>query len=265
MTPQLLSQIHQLANLLPISVLESVVKRLISSEVRYCNAALKVTILKQLFNSNFRRAVADLLEVWQLEPMPLDAPTLAAALQTAAYCTIAAKAALSIELVWTGPDSFSIPLRRTDQVLLQLIREAQQELTIVSFAVYKIPAIAQALSSALNRGVALRIIAETPASSEGKIPFGVRTALGAKIIQQAQVLVWPLAKRPMDENGKYGSLHAKCAIADRKHLLISSANLTEYALSLNMEIGLLVHNDELANRVAEHIDALIQQEILQPG
>ena len=150
-------------------------------------------------------------------------------------------------------------------MLLQLIREAEQELTIVSFAVYKIPAIAQALTGALNRGVALRIIAETPESGEGKIPFGVKAALGAKIIQQAQVLVWPLAKRPMDENGRYGSLHAKCAIADRKHLFISSANLTEYALSLNMEIGLLVHNDELADQVAEHIDHLIQQEILLPG
>ncbi|NJR19247.1 MAG: hypothetical protein HC785_28505 [Calothrix sp. CSU_2_0] len=51
-------------------------------------------------------------------------------------------------------------------------------------------------------------------------------------------------------------------MADRKHLFISSANLTEYALTLNMEMGLLVHGEDLAYQAAEHIDRLIQQEFL---
>ena len=45
---------------------------------------------------------------------------------------------------------------------------------------------------------------------------------------------WPLERRPRDDEGRHGSLHAKCAVADRELLLISSANLTHYALSLNM-------------------------------
>ena len=56
----------------------------------------------------------------------------------------------------------------------------------------------------------------------------------------AAVYVWPMDKRPIDGNGHHGSLHAKCAVADDAVLFVSSANLTAYALTLNMELGLLV-------------------------
>ena len=114
-------------------------------------------------------------------------------------------------MVWTGPEVTTIPLRRTDRVLLQLIKEAREEITLVSFAVYKIPEIAQALQGALNRGVEVRLIAEDPEVAE-KIPFGVKEALGKNIIEQTQVFIWPKHKRPVDNEGRYGSLHIKCAI-----------------------------------------------------
>lgn len=38
-------------------------------------------------------------------------------------------------------------------------------------AVYKVPETAQALVAAMNRGVSLRILAETPQSGAGKIGF----------------------------------------------------------------------------------------------
>jgi len=38
----------------------------------------------------------------------------------------------------------------------------------------------------------------------------------------------------------HGSLHVKCAVADASVALISSANLTDYTMSLNMELGVLV-------------------------
>lgn len=265
MTPKLLFEIHSVAQSLPLVAVESLTRLLATSSETHCNEALKATVLNQLPNPNFRRIVADLLETWQREAGDLDSRALAAALTSAAYCVATAREALSVELVWTGPESEGIPLRRTDQVLLQLIREAKLELTIVSFAVYKVPEIAKALVAAMNRGVALRILAETPQSSEGKISFGVSAALGAKVIQRAQVLVWPKERRPVDKEGRYGSLHAKCAIADSKHLFISSANLTEYALTLNMEMGLLVHGEDLARQVKKHIDRLIQQGVLVPA
>ncbi|MBW4663995.1 MAG: hypothetical protein KME01_07320 [Chroococcus sp. CMT-3BRIN-NPC107] len=80
---------------------------------------------------------------------------IASSLVTADYCHQQARQELSLELIWTGPNPELTPLRRTDQVLLQLIREAKQELLVVSFAVYKIPELAKALILAVERGVKL--------------------------------------------------------------------------------------------------------------
>ena len=40
-------------------------------------------------------------------------------------------------------------------------------------------------------------------------------------------------------------------------LLITSANLTEFALSLNMELGLLICGGELPGQVRQHFERLI--------
>jgi phosphatidylserine/phosphatidylglycerophosphate/cardiolipin synthase-like enzyme len=60
-------------------------------------------------------------------------------------------------------------------------------------------------------------------------------------------------------------LHAKCALADREALLVASANLTEHALELNMEIGVLICGGPLPEQAAEHIDGLIREGTLRPA
>src|SRR5262249_35573086 len=145
----------------------------------------------------------------------------------------------TIDLVWTGPDSKVISLRRTDQALLQLINEASARLTIVSFAVYRAEAIIQAIGDAARRGIAITICIETPGASEGKIAYDALKALGSDVIERARIFTWPLDQRPRSPDGRHGSLHAKVAVADGKITLISSANLTEYAMNLNMELGIL--------------------------
>lgn len=150
----LLVEIHTIAHSFPALAIESLTELLVTRECQPWNEESKATILNQLPNPHFRRAVAHLLDTWQREATDLDSRTLAAALTTAAY---------------------------------------------------SIAAMGDTLS---------------------------------------------------------GSLHAKCAIADKKHLFISSANLTEYALTLNMEMGLLVKSEDLARQVKEHIDSLIERGIL---
>ena len=46
--------------------------------------------------------------------------------------------------------------------------------------------------------------------------------------------------------------------------LISSANLTEYALNLNMELGLLVRGGDLPGRVVGHLRRLMREGVLVP-
>ena len=46
-------------------------------------------------------------------------------------------------------------------------------------------------------------------------------------------------QRPRPPDGRHGSLHATAAVADGKALFISSTNLTEDAMALDMELGVL--------------------------
>jgi len=75
--------------------------------------------------------------------------------------------------------------------------------------------------------------------------------------------VWPSDQRPQDANGHAGVLHAKCAVADGQLLFLSSANLTEYAMNLNIELGVLIRSAPHAQRVAAQFEQLIAQGILR--
>lgn len=168
----------------------------------------------------------------------------------------------STELIWSGPESRFIPLRRTDQALLELISSAKRRITIVSFAVYKARNILSALEKAAKRGVEINIIVESPESSEGKITFDTISALGSELRSKAKIFIWPLSKRVTTLDGKYGSMHAKVAVSDSEKLYISSANLTEYAMDLNMEMGILVTGGDLPANTQSHFDELISDGVL---
>jgi phosphatidylserine/phosphatidylglycerophosphate/cardiolipin synthase-like enzyme len=139
-----------------------------------------------------------------------------------------------------------------------------RELHIVSFAVYKIQPIAQALVNAAKRQVRVFIYLETAAASEGRIAFDTIGALGKEIARHARLYVWPLEKGPLSTDGRHGSLHAKMAVADGRVLLISSANLTEYAMNLNMEMGILVRGSPVPGQVQAHLTKLAGERIFQP-
>jgi phosphatidylserine/phosphatidylglycerophosphate/cardiolipin synthase-like enzyme len=177
-------------------------------------------------------------------------------LATARYCE-QLRRNTSAELVWTGPDTSGRGPRRTGQALLQLINEAKEEITIVSFAVYKIPEIVAALDHALSRRVRLRVIAERTNVERTSSILNVEANLGKLVMEKAKVFIWPEHKRPMNSKGKRGLLHVKCAVADRSILFISSANLTANALRLNMEMGVLLRHPVLADQITRHVDALI--------
>lgn len=261
LSPRLLAQIHKVAQQIPQSTLETVSTFIAEiSQVADSETAWR-PLLQQMPKPIWRQILTDLIAIWYEDSPTLQGESIAIALLSAHHCIKSSQEDLNIEVVWTGPEVSRIPVRRTEQVLLQLIRSSVKELTLVSFAVYKVPTLTEALVTALERGVQVRIIAET---SEGNdfAPFGVRAGLGKEVAVRADIYEWDKAKRMRDKTGRHGSLHMKVAITDRQHLFITSANLTNYALSLNMEMGLLVHSRTLSSQVAEHLDQLIQQEIL---
>lgn len=209
-----------------------------------------------------RAKLQSLLANWRDNASALPPSALALAIESA-YVSRHYHPREQIELVWSGPEHPDIPLRRTDQALLQVIHAAQHSLKLVSFAVYTIPRITEALIAAANRGVPIQLYLETPDESDRRINYDTIGMLGSEVIRSVQLYVWPREQRPLSSTGRPGALHAKLAIADSHLMLISSANLTEYAMSLNVEAGVLIHGGNVPKLAEEQLQRLVEGRIFQ--
>jgi cardiolipin synthase len=78
------------------------------------------------------------------------------------------------------------------------------------------------------------------------------------------VYYWPKENRPVGDHNKAGILHVKCAVADGEWLFLSSANLTQQAFTINMELGILLRGGALPGKVAQQFEWLIQDGVLHP-
>jgi phosphatidylserine/phosphatidylglycerophosphate/cardiolipin synthase-like enzyme len=158
-----------------------------------------------------------------------------------------------VEIVWTGPESSEVPVRQSAAVLLELIESARIDLIIMSFASFRIPDAEAALFRAAKRGVKVYLILESPEESSGRyhawgeVPFGKLSEVGG-----VSFLSWPKEKRP---DGAV--LHAKAVVADGERALVTSANLTERAIDVNIELGLLVSGGRVPARLRAHVMSLM--------
>jgi phosphatidylserine/phosphatidylglycerophosphate/cardiolipin synthase-like enzyme len=214
-------------------------------------------VIESIPSSEAQFKVRDLLNFWQKHFPEIPLSSLGFALLTAAKASSYYRDQQKLDLVWTGPSSPMIPMRRTDQALLELIESARSNLLIVSFAVYKIQHIVKALNESAQKGISIDICLETPDASEGRIAYDTLRSLGDELAKRAHIYIWPLEQRLVNESGRHGSLHAKVAVADGEKLFISSANLTDYAMNLNMEMGVLVEGGRLPDQVRRHFLSLI--------
>lgn len=209
-----------------------------------------------------RAALTELVKYWRTEAPRVMPNELAWAIRAGNSTDSFHRAQQSIEIVWTGPASKHSAFRRTDQALLALIQHAKTSIIIVTFAAYKVPHIAAALVAAAARGVKVTLILESMQESDGKVTVSAIDGLGEELGKAAGVYVWPLENRGKASSGKHGSLHVKCAVADANTALISSANLTNYAMNLNMELGVLVKGGDVPGDLDAHLRALIRDEVV---
>jgi phosphatidylserine/phosphatidylglycerophosphate/cardiolipin synthase-like enzyme len=220
--------------------------------------AARTAILHTLPTADFRDAATDFLNHWRLRATELPPQVVAAALMAVAQAEVAHRQGESVEIVWTGPETTDARFRQTEQAILEVVNSATKRLTVVSYAVYRIPRIRDALVAAANRGVNIRLIVETPNRIEGQNEYDCLLALGNNVASVSSVFYWPQENRAKDDNGKIGILHVKCAVADGHRLFLSSANFTEYAFTINMELGLLVTGGKLPGQVERHFGQLIE-------
>jgi len=221
----------------------------------------RLLLLQTIAHAGFRSSVDSFLNAACSSGSSPDA--ISAALMTAAVAERQYSSTESAQLVWTGPESQFTSFRHTEQAILEVLDSATKQITLVAFAVYRIPRICDSLVRAAARGVSIRVILETPDRIAGEHEYSTLAALGDEVARCATVYYWPKKNRAVNEAGRCGILHVKCAIADGNRLLLSSANLTEYAFSLNMELGLLIMGGDTPIAAEEHFCRLIESKTLE--
>lgn len=261
MTPEriIVESAYALACSLPSSTVETVAAAILTTS----QVSLRAEISKRVPHHQHRDMALAFVDRWQREANEVDSRTVAVALQSVALSEQNHRDSQSVKLVWTGPDSEETPFRRTEQAILQVLDSAKSRITLVSFAVYRIPNVGNALIRAAKRGVRLTVIVETPDKIEGEGEYSTIKALGQEVAACASVYYWPKENRPIGDNNKTGILHVKCAVADSNWLFLSSANLTQQAFTINMELGILVQGGSIPNQVEQLFDGLIQNEKLK--
>lgn len=211
-------------------------------------------VLSAVASPTYRKNASHFLHSWGTAP---DVPGLALALALRAASSVRADATQeeTVEVVWTGPTSHEIPVRRTREVLLELIGVATQRLTVVSFAAYKVPEVLAELTGAAARGVDVRLILETAEDSGGRLSHDAAEAFDS-LRNAAAFYVWPLDRRGSGQSIT-GALHAKAVVADARAAFVTSANLTGHGLGANMELGVLVQGGAIPGRLTSHFNELI--------
>jgi cardiolipin synthase A/B len=203
-----------------------------------------------------RQALERLLSAWKESEISGD--VLAGLLLGASRARERAKEECTVELVVTGPTTSFAATRRTEQVLLDLIRRAQKEIFLVSFVTYDVPSVVDELNAASDRGVTIRVLLESSVSHGGSLlvdPF----ANMRNHVPSALLYAW-IDRSPRFADGR---VHAKTAIADGNVAFLTSANLTGHALEKNIEAGVFINGGEVPAGLRSHLHALIETKVIR--
>ena len=214
------------------------------------------SVLRQIPQSDKRELVKQFLQFWEIQ-YPKVTPYLVSSLMIATAETIERhRKQERVELVWTGYNRHQKALRNLQEALIELIDSADTELHIVSFAIYRFEPVVSAFKRAIARGVDIYMYLEMLNDTDIDTAFSQIESFDARLANSVTLYVWAEDMRPLNSKEKSGSMHAKLAIADGHSLLISSANLTEYALTINLEAGVLIKGGEKPEIVRQELQNL---------
>ncbi|WBA09635.1 DISARM system phospholipase D-like protein DrmC [Salinivibrio kushneri] len=236
-------------------------------KIKSLSKKIKVTksmdssVLKGFFNAEASNEALDsLLNAWKNSTFTSE--ELAALILGASYASSRQREHESTELVWTGPDSNLFPVRRSEQVLLDIINSAKETLFIVSFVLVNIPNVEQALKQVVARGVQVRMLLESE-DKESSSAFSKTLERLYTNIPNIQFYIWPRENREKYQSG-FARVHAKCAVADRQRAFITSANLTEAALDRNIEMGINIEGGSIPADICRQFKSMVDSKELIP-
>lgn len=171
----------------------------------------------------------------------------------------------SIDLVTSGPEAPGITNRDTSVVVRELFSHAKKSVLVVGYAIYQGNRVFESLAKRMD------------AIPDLDVQFYVNIARPDRDTTASEILVtrfkqrfkdsqWPMGSRLpelyydprsiADDEPVRSSLHAKCIVIDGELVFVSSANFTEAGQDRNIEVGLKISNEWLANQLTQHFQQL---------
>jgi len=225
-----------------------------------CLPEAQAALINAIPAANYLSHATTIAQAWKDQP-ELAGESVATALRSAAATAAAIRAEHAVGLVWTGPTTEVTGLRATRSVLDELVANATRSLVLVSFASYDVAELTESLANAIERGVEVTLILETPDDPGGPLTVDADHPF-EPIKTIASFYRWPQEAREAFF-AKSARLHAKCVISDRSSALITSANLTSAGINDNLELGVLIEAGPLPERLARHMELLIEEGTLK--
>lgn len=210
--------------------------------------------------------IKNLQEFWASNLDHLDGPALAVALHASADgIQLERLVSPKTQVVWTGPKVEGSYVRTTREVVREIVRGAEHDLLVVGYWIAAredgegvIEELIELLAEATQKGVALTMVLDERRRSDGTDNRRVLLDVWPAGVPLPRLLTWRL---PPDD--KHLKLHAKLLVSDKRDALVTSANLTWYAMDRNIEMGVRIVGKPAAT-ISEHIRLLDRQGTLQP-
>ena len=188
----------KLAGKLPGDVIEQVAQIISAHEA----VEARSRIADSIPHPHYRSLCLGFFQDWRTKAPGVSPAEVAIALRTAACSQRSREADQSVEIVWTGPRSEEVSFRHTEQAILQVLNSAQSRILLVSYAVYSIPNIQEAVVRAAKRGVKITVVVETPDKLDVQNEYSTLQALGDDVARCSTVYYWPKENRKADAIGQ---------------------------------------------------------------
>jgi cardiolipin synthase C len=258
--PDLTAVIAELAGRLPadhVAAWARVLQSVTQEEVARQPKMIEARLIEAKSGFALSASAARLMAAWRVANPPQPGAAIALALEAAALVQ-ADFAARRSDVVISGPASDSTAVRLTSSVISELIHDSRESLLVVSFAAFGVTDVVHELQRAARRGVRIDLILESTADQGGTLhgPVGASAAFEA-IRPDATFWAWPENRRPV-VGASRAALHAKLVAADERVALLGSANLTDKALAVNLELGVIIRDPDVVSRIVRHFRSLME-------
>lgn len=216
-------------------------------------------------NSALEAHISALQDIWREHGPSVSANTIAIALYSSAAAAQECRDNETFtQVVWTGPKVEGSYLRSTREVIREIVRGAQHDLFVVGYWIGAsceregiITLIIDELAESVRRGVSAKVVVDERVRNDGLSNQRVLLDAWPTDVQLPAIFTWELPN-----NDRHIKLHAKALVADGEDALVTSANLTYYAMERNIEMGVRMKGTP-AKLISDHFHRLIDADVLK--